>query len=68
LLSLSLTLLGLLVAGPLVGFFLGEWLARKLGMGWLTWFVTLLGFAAAGRQIYLTARRIQREQERPPLD
>ena len=67
-LSLSLSILGLLIAGPVAGFFLGDWLARKFGQGWLTWFGTLLGFAAAGRQIYLIARRIQKEQEAPPRD
>jgi uncharacterized membrane protein YfcA len=67
-LSLSLSILGLLIAGPLAGFFLGDWLARKFGQGWLTWFMMLLGFVAAGRQIYLITRRIQREQEKPPRD
>ena len=66
--AIAASLLGFLIAGPMAGYLIGDWLARKLGWGWLTWFVTLLGFAAAGRQIYLIARRIQREQEQPPPD
>jgi len=61
LLGLGFTLLGLLVAGPVVGYLLGDWLDRKLGTSWLTWVCLLIGFAAAGRQIYLIARRIQEE-------
>jgi hypothetical protein len=62
LLGLGFTMLGLLVAGPLVGYFLGAWLDRKLGTSWLTFLCLLLGFIAAGRQIYLIARTLQREQ------
>jgi F0F1-type ATP synthase assembly protein I len=61
LLGLGFSLLGLLVAGPLVGYLLGDWLDRKFGTSWLTWVCLLIGFAAAGRQIYLIARRIQEE-------
>ena len=64
LLGLGFTLLGLLVAGPLVGYLLGDWLDRKLGTSWLTWVCLLIGFAAAGRQIYLIARRIQEEAQK----
>lgn len=65
-LGLGLSLLGLLVAGPVVGYLLGDFLDRKLGTSWLTWVCLVLGFAAAGRQIYLITRRIQSEQDRPP--
>jgi F0F1-type ATP synthase assembly protein I len=64
LLGLGFSLLGLLVAGPLVGYLLGDWLDRKFGTSWLTWVCLLIGFAAAGRQIYLIARRIQEEAEK----
>jgi F0F1-type ATP synthase assembly protein I len=57
-----------MVAGPIAGYLLGDWLDRKLGTGWLTWVCLVIGFAAAGRQIYLIARRLQREQEQPPPD
>jgi F0F1-type ATP synthase assembly protein I len=67
-LGLGLTLLTLLVAGPIVGYLIGDWLDRKLGTDWLTWVCLLIGFAAAGRQIYLLARRIQRDLDRPPPD
>ena len=63
LLGLGMTLLGLLVAGPVVGYLVGDWLDRKLGTGWLTWVCLVIGFAAAGRQIYLIARRIQQEAQ-----
>jgi len=63
LLSLGFTLLGLLVAGPVVGYLLGDWLDRKFGTSWITWVCLLIGFAAAGRQIYLIARRIQKEAQ-----
>jgi F0F1-type ATP synthase assembly protein I len=63
LLGLGFTMLGLLVAGPLVGWFIGDWLARKFGAGWLMWVCLVIGFAAAGRQIYLIARRIQQEAQ-----
>ena len=62
-LGLGLTMLALLVVGPIVGYLVGDWLDRKLGTSWLTWFCLCIGFAAAGRQIYLIARRLQREQE-----
>jgi F0F1-type ATP synthase assembly protein I len=63
LLGLGFSLLGLLVAGPVVGYLLGSWLDRKFGTSWLTWVCLLVGFVAAGRQIYLIARRIQEEAE-----
>jgi len=63
LLSLGFTLQGLLVAGPVVGYLLGDWLDRKFGTSWITWVCLLIGFAAAGRQIYLIARRIQKEAQ-----
>ncbi len=65
-LGLGFSLLALLVAGPLAGSFLGDWLDRKLGTGWLTWVCLVIGFAAAGRQVYLIARRMQEEQDQPP--
>jgi len=63
LLGLGFSLLGLLVAGPVVGYLVGSWLDRKFGTGWLTWVCILIGFAAAGRQIYLIALRIQKEAQ-----
>jgi F0F1-type ATP synthase assembly protein I len=65
-LGLGFTLLTLLVAGPVAGFLIGDWLDRKLGTGWLTWVWLLIGFVAAGRQVYLLARRIQQEMDQPP--
>jgi F0F1-type ATP synthase assembly protein I len=67
-LGLGLSLLAMLVAGPIAGYLVGDWLDRKLGTSWLTWLCLLIGFAAAGRQIYLIARRIQREQDQLPPD
>ena len=63
LLGLGFTLLGLLVAGPVVGYLVGDGLDRTFGTSWITWVCLLIGFAAAGRQIYLIARRIQKEAQ-----
>ncbi len=65
-LGLGFTLLAMLVVGPLVGYVIGDWLDRKLGTSWLTWVFLVLGFAAAGRQVYVLARRMQREADQPP--
>jgi F0F1-type ATP synthase assembly protein I len=54
----------LLLVSPLVGFFLGKFVDR-----WLktdpAWSIVglVLGFVAAGREIYLIVRRVQAEEE-----
>ena len=54
----------LLVVSPLVGFFLGKFVDRWLESSPLWSIVGLvLGFVAAGREIYLITRRVQAEEE-----
>ena len=55
----------LLIVSPLVGFFLGSWLDRRLGTGpWIAGVGLILGFAAAGRETYLIYRRYMAQEER----
>ena len=59
-----LTIPSLLVVAPLVGFFLGKYVDRWLGSEPAGTIVGLvLGFVAAGREIYLIIRRVQAEEE-----
>jgi len=54
----------LLIVSPLVGFFLGSWVDRRLKTSpWLTITGLILGFVAAGRETYLIYRRCQAEEE-----
>jgi F0F1-type ATP synthase assembly protein I len=62
--GLLLAIPGLLIASPLVGFFVGGWLDRKFGTSpWLTIVGLVLGFAAAGRETYRIYRRNLAEEE-----
>ena len=55
----------LLVVSPLAGLFLGMALDRRIGTApWFTITGVVLGFAAAGREIYRIIRRVQAEEER----
>lgn len=52
---------GILIAGPLIGLFLGQWGDAQLGWSpWLTIAGTLIGLIAAGRQIWDLVRRSER--------
>ena len=55
----------LLIVSPLVGFFVGRaadhWLKTT---PWLSFAGLFLGFAAAGREIYLIFRKAQSEEEK----
>lgn len=54
----------LLVVAPLVGFFVGRFVDRWLHSDPTGSIVGLvLGFIAAGREIYLIVRRVQAEEE-----
>ena len=62
--GLLLAIPTLLIVSPLVGFFLGSWVDRKLKTSpWLTITGLILGFVAAGRETYLIYRRYQAEEE-----
>lgn len=52
----------LLVAGPLVSFFLGNWLDRKFGTGWIMPVAVLVGLAAGIRETIRVIRRAEKEQ------
>lgn len=54
----------LLLVSPLVGFFLGKFVDRWLGTE-PAWSIVgiVLGFVAAGREIYFIVRRVQAEEE-----
>ncbi len=43
----------IMVAGPLVGYFIGEWLDRKLDTSpYLTVVLIVMGFISSGREVY----------------
>ncbi len=55
----------LLIVSPLVGFFAGSWLDRRLHSGpWLSILGLVLGFVAAGRETWLIYRRSLEEEEK----
>ncbi len=62
--GMLLAIPSLLIAGPLVGVFLGGWGDRRFHTApWLTVVGVVLGFVAAGRETYLIIRRVQSEDE-----
>jgi len=63
--GMLLAIPSLLLVSPLVGFFLGKFVDRwlKTEPAWSLVGV-VLGFIAAGREIYLIIRRVQAEEER----
>ena len=63
--GMLLAIPSLLIAAPLVGFFLGRWLDRRFATNpWLTIAGVVLGFVAAGRETYLIIRRVEADEER----
>jgi F0F1-type ATP synthase assembly protein I len=51
---------GLLIAGPAVGFFVGQWADKQLGTDpWMVVIGLVLGFTAATRQIIDLVKRAQ---------
>jgi ATP synthase protein I len=62
--GLLLAIPTLLIVSPLVGFFIGGWLDRRLRTSpWLSILGLILGFAAAGRETYMIYRRYLAEEE-----
>jgi F0F1-type ATP synthase assembly protein I len=54
------SVLWILIGAPAVGFFAGQWADKKFGSTpWLTAIGSLLGFAAAAREIYNIVRRAE---------
>jgi F0F1-type ATP synthase assembly protein I len=51
---------GILLAGPMIGFFAGRWADGKLNTDpWLSAAGLFLGFGAAGKEIYNLIRKAQ---------
>lgn len=58
--SLLAVVPALLIAGPAVGFFIGQWADKKLGTDPYLLIVGLIfGFAAAGREIYKLVKKAE---------
>lgn len=54
----------ILLAGPAIGFFLGNWIDRKfLIYPWVTILFVALGFMASGREITRLLKQITKENE-----
>ena len=52
----------LLAIGPILGWFLGDFLDSRLGSSpWLSYLGILIGFVAAGREVYRLAKRAGEE-------
>jgi ATP synthase protein I len=55
----------MLGVGPLLGFFAGRWLDRRLGTSpWLQFILLALGFAAAVRYIVRLVRQVSKDIDR----
>ncbi len=54
----------ILLVGPAIGFFLGNWIDHKAHIyPWFTILFVFLGFVASGREIFRLLRQILREDE-----
>ena len=54
----------LLAVGPVVGFLIGRWLDSKLGTEpYLLVLFLILGFVAAGKEVYRIIKRAEKESE-----
>jgi ATP synthase protein I len=52
----------ILLTGPAVGYFIGGWIDRKFQSGpWFTVLFLVLGFTAAGREVFRLLKQIQKE-------
>ena len=51
----------LMAVGPLVGYFIGKWLDNWAGTSpWLSVILLILGFVAAGKEIYNILRKVNK--------
>ncbi|MBI2194168.1 MAG: AtpZ/AtpI family protein [Planctomycetes bacterium] len=53
----------MLAAGPLLGFFAGQWLDRRLGTSWFSTVLALVGFAAGVNETIRVIRILQRDRK-----
>jgi len=52
----------ILLVGPLIGFFLGGWLDRKVqSYPWFTIIFITLGFIASGREVFRLLKQVSRD-------
>ncbi len=66
-LSVLTTIPIILLAGPVVGFFVGGWFDRKFHLyPWFTIFFAFLGFVAAGREIARLLNQILKDKQNNP--
>lgn len=57
----------ILLFGPLIGYFVGDWLDKKFDTGpWLMTIFIVLGFVAAGREVWALIKRASRDTEEKP--
>jgi ATP synthase protein I len=53
-----------LMFGPLIGYFVGDWLDKKFDTApWLMTLFVVLGFVAAGREVWALIKRASRETD-----
>jgi F0F1-type ATP synthase assembly protein I len=53
-----------LLFGPLIGYFIGDWLDKRFGTEpWLMTIFIALGFVAAGREVWGLIRRASRDTD-----
>lgn len=63
--SLLAAVPALLIAGPAIGFLIGQWADNKFGTDpYLLIVGLILGFAAAGREIYRLVKKAQSFEEK----
>jgi ATP synthase protein I len=61
-LALASTIPLLMAVGPLVGYLIGNWLDSWLGTApWLMVFFIVLGFVAAGKEIFNMLRKLNKD-------
>ena len=54
----------ILLAGPVVGFFLGGWIDRQAHTyPWFTITVILLGFVGSGREVFRLLKQVSKESD-----
>lgn len=55
----------ILPAGPILGYFFGNWIDRKFELyPWFTILFVFAGFFAAGREIFRLLKQVLKEEER----
>ena len=59
----------ILVAGPIVGYFIGNWVDNKFRLyPWGTVLFLILGFVASGREIFRLTKQILKEDSKQKND